>query len=403
MTMVDVKQYGAAGDGFADDTATIQSALAAASAAGQTCYLPPGQYRLDGSLVVPPGVTLQGASGGVPHSKHPIGATLLAYGGRGDAAGDPLIQLKYNATVRNLIIHYPEQVMPDIVPYPWTIQGEGRLCQVTDLVMTNPFQAIDFGAYPNELHTIRNVFACPLNIGVYIDQCTDIGRLENVHFNPNFWTQMTLDPPFPTHDRSNFQKLFDYQAANLIGFKVGKTDWEYISNSFVIFPAAGFLFDDFGHGSGNAVITQSGSDICPMAVRVNRTQKHAGVQFANGQFMATLEVAETNEGPVKLANCGFWGVPQTKAQIIKHGPSTLSLTSCHFTGWDAAHTGEPCIRADGGRLIVSGCDFMDEGKRQIELDEGLTAATIFGNLLRGDGGVVNRSTGDVQIGLNTTL
>jgi hypothetical protein len=398
---LDAKHYGAAGDGIRDDTAAIQAALDAAGASGQVCCLPPGAYRLDGSLVVPPGATLRGAAGGVPHSRHPIGTTLLAYGGRGQADGQPLITLKYNASIGNLIVHYPEQTMPDIAPYPWTLRGEGRLCQVTDLTMTNPYQAIDFGTCPNELHTIRNVFACPLKTGVYIDQCTDIGRLENVHFNPNFWTQMTLEPPFPSGDRASFDRLFKYQAENLVGFKIGKTDWEYISNCFVIFPVVGFLFDDFGHGSGNAVVTQSGSDICPMAVRVNRTQKHAGAQFVNGQFMATLEVGESNEGPVKLANCGFWGVPETREQVVKHGPGTLALTGCHFTGWDAAGTGAPCIRADGGRLIVNGCDFMDDGKRQIALEPGLTAAAITGCLLRGRDGIANRSQGDVQIGLNT--
>jgi len=45
----------------------------------------------------------------------------------------------------------------------------------------------DAGTKSNELHFIRNVFACPLKIGVFIDRCTDVGRLENVYFNPNFW------------------------------------------------------------------------------------------------------------------------------------------------------------------------------------------------------------------------
>ncbi len=395
MAEVNAKDHGGVGDGVTDDTTAIQAALNAAEAQGPVCYLPPGQYRLDGSLVVPPGVTLAGASGGVPHSEHPIGTVLLAYGGRGEPDGEPLVTLKPNAVIRGMIIHYPEQTLPDVVPYPWTIRGDGELCQVADMTLTNPYQALDFGTNWNELHTIRNVFACPLKIGVYIDQCTDIGRVENVHFNPNFWTRMALEPGYPGGD------IKAYLERNLIGFKIGRTDWEYITNCFVILPVIGFHFDDFGHGPGNAVITQSGADICPVAVRVDRVQPHAGVQFVNGQFMATIEVGESNRGPVKLANCGFWGVPETKSHVIKHGPSTLALTSCHFTGWDAAGEGEPCIRADGGRLVVNGCEFMDEGKQQIVLEEGLLAATVFGCLLRGEGGIVDNSGADVQIGFNT--
>jgi hypothetical protein len=207
---------------------------------------------------------------------------------------------------------------------------------------------------------------------------------------------MALQPKYPGGD------IKAYLEKNLVGFKLGKTDWEYVSNCFVIFPKIGFHFDDFGHGPGNAVVTQSGSDICPVAVRVDRTQDHAGVQFVNGQFMATIEVGEQNRGPVKLTSCGFWGVRETKEHVLKLGPSTLMLTACHFTGWDAAGKGAPCIRASGGRLVVNGCDFLDAGKKQISLEKGLTAATITGSLLRGEKGIEDTSGADVQIGLNST-
>jgi hypothetical protein len=45
---------------------------------------------------------------------------------------------------------------------------------------------------------------------------------------------------------------------------------------------------------------------------------------------------------------------------------------------------------------------MAEGKRQIVLEKGLTAATITGCLLRGDKGILDNSGADVQIGLNTS-
>ena len=393
---VNARDYGAAGDGAADDTAAIQKALAAAEAKGPICFLPPGHYRLNGPLVVPPGVTLLGASGGTPHSEHPVGTVLLAYGGRGKADGPPLVTLKPSAVIRNLTIHYPEQTLPEVVPYPWTIRGDGELCQVLDVTMTNPYQAIDFGTCWNELHLIRNVFACPLKTGIYIDQCTDVGRIENVHFNPNFWTRMKLKPGFPKGD------IKAYLEKNLVGFKIGKTDWEYISNCFVIFPLVGFHFDDFGHGPGNAVVTQSGADICTMAVRVDRTQGHAGVQFVNGQFMSTVYVGPKNQGPVKLTSCGFWPVPETREQVVKLGPSTLMLTACHFAGWDSAGKGVPCVRAAGGRLTVSGCEFMAPGKQAIVLEKGLTAAAITGCLFRGERPVADTSGADVQIGLSAT-
>src|ERR1017187_2370074 len=100
---VNARHHGAKGDGKTDDTKALQTALDAAQTKGPICYVPAGLYRLDGALTVPPGVTLCGASGGVPHSEHPIGTVLLAYGGRGHADGEPLITLKPNGVVRNLV------------------------------------------------------------------------------------------------------------------------------------------------------------------------------------------------------------------------------------------------------------------------------------------------------------
>ncbi len=390
--------FGARGDGLHDDTTALQAALHVAGDRGVPCYVPPGRYRINGELTVPPGVTFRGASGGVLHSEHPIGTVLLVYGGRGSPDGAPLITLKPSAKIERMIIHYPEQSLPEVAPYPWSIRVDGELCQITDMVLTNPFQALDLGTCWNELHTVRNVFACPLSIGVYIDQCTDIGRLENVHFNPNFWTRMALEPGF----RATTGGIKPYLEEHLVGFKIGKTDWEYISNSFVIFPRIGFHFDDFGHGPGNAVITQSGSDICSVAVRVARTQPHAGVQFVNGQFMATVEVGEANLGPVKFTNCGFWGVPETRSHVVMEGQGSLILNACHFTGWDAKGQGSPCIEATKGRLIVNGCDFMDEGKLAVRLGGDLVAASVVGNTFRTDQAIVNESAAQVAIGYNTT-
>jgi hypothetical protein len=396
MSDVNVRDYGAKGDGVADDTPAIQAALDAAAKSGPICLVPKGMYRLNGSLTVPPGVTFQGASGGVPHSEHPIGTVLLAYGGKGKEDGPALVTLSPNAVIREMIIHYPEQKLPDVVAYPWTIRIDGELCQVTDMTLTNPYKAIDCGTRWNELHTIRNVFGCPLKMGIFINQCTDIGRIENVHFNPNFWTRSALPPGPPTGD------IKAYLEKNLIGFAIGRTDWEFITNCFVIFPKIGFHFADFGNGGGNAVVTQSGSDICPVAVQVDATQPHAGVEFVNGQFMGTLVVGAGNQGPVKLTNCGFWPVAETGHLVDKSGPSTLILNACHFAGWDSANKGAACISASGGRLVVSGCEFMPEGKLAISLEPGLLAATVFGNLFRGEKAVRNTSTGDVQVGLNST-
>jgi len=59
---INVKTYGAKGDGTTDDTAAIQTALNAA-AAGQTVYVPNGTYITSAPLVIPQAVTIVGPSG----------------------------------------------------------------------------------------------------------------------------------------------------------------------------------------------------------------------------------------------------------------------------------------------------------------------------------------------------
>jgi hypothetical protein len=51
--VVSVKDFGAVGDGVADDTAAIQAALSAMSGTGTCVYLPTGTYKVSSALLVP--------------------------------------------------------------------------------------------------------------------------------------------------------------------------------------------------------------------------------------------------------------------------------------------------------------------------------------------------------------
>ncbi len=119
--------FGARGDGKTDDTSAFQSALrAAAEQGGKVVVAPAGEYRLNGTLTIPAGVTLEGAWRGPHTSQLSRGTTLLAYAGRDQEDGDPLITLRAGATLKGITVYYPEQKVSEIHPYPWTIQGRGQ-------------------------------------------------------------------------------------------------------------------------------------------------------------------------------------------------------------------------------------------------------------------------------------
>jgi hypothetical protein len=381
-----VLDFGAKGDGDTDDTAAFQKALDAAAQSGTVVVVPAGEFMIRGHLTIPTEVTLEGMWRGPARGYVKKGSVLLAVEGKGDADGTPFISMNRDSTLRGMVIHYPEQIDENPpLAYPWTVRGNGENNTVVDVLMTNPYQAIDFGTNECARHLVSKFYAQALYRGIWVDQCYDIGRIEDAHIWP-FWKIS--------------EKLMGFSKEKGVAFVFGKTDWEMVSNSFCISYNVGFLFKEFKHGPGNVMITQSGSDIGPGAVRVESSQTHAGVTFNNCQFMAGVEVMPSNTGPVKFTASGFWPIETTGFQAQLAGKGQVFFEGCHFSDWDMTKKGVPCIQALCEGLTVTGCDFMAPGKKQISLDENVQAAIITSNRLRGGAAIDNASKGDVQIGLN---
>lgn len=74
-TPVNVLDFGAVGDGVADDKAAIQAAVDA----GSSVYVPAGTYLLSGSVFVPNGVTLRGDGQEVSGFKRLAGTTVAMF------------------------------------------------------------------------------------------------------------------------------------------------------------------------------------------------------------------------------------------------------------------------------------------------------------------------------------
>lgn len=390
---VGASETGIVADRLVDATSAIQGALDGLAATGGVLTLPPGEYRLDGTLTLPPGVSLQGSWLGPHTSQTDKGTTLLAHHGRGDESAEPFISLQTGSTLKGVTIIYPEQRVDDIQPYPWTIQGRGQHYNVIDVTIANAYNGIDCGTYHNEGHHLRNVHMCCLRRGVLIDQCTDIGRVENVHIHNVYWWRAPAPYSLP---EGGSAALEAFTLANLEGFIIGRTDWEYMTGCFVIWAQVGFRFvhtDTPIGGLGNVVITRSGSDLGPLAVLVEGVQAHAGVAFENCQFMSGLEIRPTNRGPIKLANCGFWGPAGAGSQMVLEGEGTVFVSTCHFDEWDVA---KPCIDVRAGALVCQGNDFMDDGLG-IRLGTEVTGATVIGNRFRSGRMVEGEAVGPVEM------
>jgi hypothetical protein len=126
--------------------------------------------------------------------------------------------------------------------------------------------------------------------------------------------------------------------------------------------------------------------------------------ITNGQFVSfhgpdptMIRVGKTHTGSVRLLNCAFWGPCHQIARVA--GTGTVGFADCTFTHWDKGDEGRHAIQAEGGTILVRGCEFRRD-RAQIELGESVRRAVISGNVFTGPARIANRSKGSIRIGEN---
>jgi hypothetical protein len=392
-----VRNFAAAGDGVTDDTAAFQRALdTVAHAGGGTVYAPPGKYLLKGTLNVSDGVTLRGSYTCVPSHvglrNHGAvkpgddGTALLVTAGKGSEEGTPFLTLNTNSSVAGLTIYYPEQVTDAApIPYPWTVVMRGKNPAIFDVELLNPYQGID--ASKNERHNIRNITGQPIRRGIFVDAIYDIGRIENVHFNP-WW--------------SSHGAVYEWQMQNGEAFIFGRADWEYVLNTFCFGYRIGYKFIATETGECNGNFLGIGADDCNRAVFVEQSAQYA-LLIANAEFTSfhgpdptMVEVGSAHHGVVRFSNSAFWGPCDQIAKIA--GTGTVGFSDCTFVQW-GKEGDRAAIQAASGTVLIRGCEFR-QNKQHISLGEAVDRAVITGNIFKGPALINNASHGNVQTGLN---
>lgn len=390
-----VLDFGAKGDGKTDDTAAFQKALdAAGEAGGGVLYAPRGNYFFAGHLKVPNAVTLKGMWESVPShlglrnqgAAKPTddGTTFLVTENRGKEDGAPFITLNTDSTLKGVVIYYPEQdPAEEPSPYPWTIAMRGKNPAVLAVELLNPYNGID--ASHNERHLVRDVHGQPLRRGIFVDVIMDIGRIENVHFNP--WWSMK-------------PRLFKWQQEHGEAFIFGRSDWQYVLNTFCFGYNIGYKFVKTTAGQCNGNFLGIGADDCYTAVVVEDCAPFA-LLISNGEFVSfhgpdptMVRVEATNSGSVRFVNCAFWGPCNQIAKVA--GSGTVGFSDCTFVQWDHKNEGRHALQVTGGTVLVRGCEFQ-ANKPQIELGEKVRRAVIADNIITGKPRITNHSKAALNI------
>jgi hypothetical protein len=380
--------FGATGDGKADDTEAIQQALDAAGPSGGVVHLPAGSYLLSASLRVPPAVTLIGEGARWENS-----ATRLIV----PVKGFPAVRLGNASGIKGLAIAYPnnrDNANPQ--EYPPAIQLEGINPSVESIVFDCAW--IGIATAPGGCNAgqgmFRDLTGFVHHVGMHLSGCRDVNRIVDVH-----WFVGGRDSDLPSHyrqQRVGFEfgdvdgvlmercfmiggKTFLHQkrykdtpdgrleTAHSLGFQINQCWVEDVDEGFVFEGMCGFVLN-----STNILVRKGGVGVRVIPDSLYYNGVISGVQV------------RSFTGPI----IGFEFNP-----LKPHPRNRLSIGDCQVTdGVPAVH-----LMSGARRVNVHDCHLQGvEGKPAIQIDPGADLFTVTNNVLLGPNPIADESAPDAR-------
>lgn len=352
--------YSGIGDGKADDTKAFQKALDDVGAAGGgIVFVPTGIYLIATHLTVPGGTALVGV-GRAPETYSPKapGSTLLALEGAGSREGTPFITLLGpDSTLEGITVFYPNQIVSEKpVPYPWTVRGGGggENVSIINVLLTNPYQGVDFATNSTARHFVRGLYGQPLFKGIWVDQCYDIGRIQDVHFWP-FWSQD--------------KRIVDFTTTNGTAYIFQRTDWEVVEDIFCWGYHVGIEFSASTNGGMNGQMTDIDLDNVDIGLDVNATQPYAvhisNLNIANAgagtEHVAIWGRKSSQAAELSVRGASFWGFIK---QVLRwENPGTVSLSDARLIPWNIQR---PMMELLAGGALIHDNFFQPYRQEHIE-------------------------------------
>lgn len=367
--------YLAKGDGVTDDTAAIQTALSDAGVkGGGIVFLPVGNYYIASHLSIPANTTLAGIWQAPTAFSQNKGTTLLAVENPGNTSGVPFITLQgANSTLDGVTIFYPDQVLNNPpTAYPWTIRaGGGDNVTIQNVLMVNPYLAVDFATHASGRHLIRGLYGQPLRVGIAVDQCYDIGRIMDVHFWP-FWTQNASVEAFIQN--------------NGVSFDFMRTDWEVVQDIFSWGYSIGARFRASASGSMNGQMSNVNFDNVDIGLQLLATQPYAvhisNLNVANaggGTNRIGIQALGGGSCDLNVNGASFWG--SIRQGVSWNSSALLTLSNARFLSWNSAL---PAIDILGGRAMLQANYFKDGTGTAIHVGASTDRVMIIANELGGN-------------------
>jgi hypothetical protein len=337
-TSLNVKDYGAVGNGTTDDTIAIQNALTAALSAGLGTFIPKGTFLVTNALNVG-NQRIHGA--GLFLSKiiaKSASFNLSATGIIVATSTDP------GPTIEDFWIDVEQPdtaVRANLIAYPPSINVNARArSTIRNMMITKNRVAISATGNAGGL-IVDNVGISSFVVGVDIEGALDTVRINNLHH----WVwnltanQMTI-----------FQ---ENNASGSWGVRAGRCDSLMISNS-LFFSGLGIKM--FTGVSGAGVLGGSINNCAFDNLAGIQSDGHVSVSVTGCYFTPTgTSVAIANNGGPMLVTGCYFGGPSTNDYIQNLLSSGVTkVSNCFF---DSAAIDKRSVLCNTGRASVIGCDF----------------------------------------------
>ena len=342
-----------------DNRTAFQAAINAAEAdGGGVVYIPAGHYAFRSmsgtgnnayTLNLPASVQLRGDwADPEKYGGEVLGTVLEVYAGRGATNNThSFIRMNQGTGVTNLSIWYPEQTLDNAVRYPWSVyQASGDSATVENVTFVNSWGG--FYAAPAELHYVINSYITALNTGIEIHTCTDIGRVENVKIDPKYWAGSGL-PGAPS-----LAEVTAYTKLNASGFKMHRSDWEYLSDLYISGYKTGMWVgrEPSGSDTPNAQFYRMHMENCGIALEVDAVNGYGllisdSIFGAEGEDCLAVSFSKDFSTSVQFSGVDF------KGPIVSNGAGgVISFEGCTFDDY-----GTRALSVNSGNVLLTQCEF----------------------------------------------
>jgi len=143
-----------------------------------------------------------------------------------------------------------------------------------------------------------------LRRGIMVDATTDIGRIKNVQWHCHWCSSPKVG--------GDWENARPYMTENCEAFIFGRTDWEYVTNTFVYPCKLGYRLIQTKNGAMNGQLCGIGADEEQRCMVVEGIQP-MGLLIANGQFVAfkksdpiAVVLNPICTGSARLVKCSIW-------------------------------------------------------------------------------------------------